>query len=112
MKIGKGSGLLRSLLDLRRGRGLIIAYWIFPAGILAWLSGRPYILNCVGLDVFIVCRSKLFSRLARPILDRACKLVFIGGYPMQLLRERYGERYTDKMHLIYLPVSSEEFYPG
>lgn len=112
MKIGKGLGLFRSLMELRSGQGLIIAYWIFPAGILAWLSGRRYILNCVGLDVFIICRSKLFSRLARPILDRACKLVFIGDYPMQLLRETYGERYVDKMLLIYLPVSSKEFYPG
>ena len=112
MKIGKGLGLFRSLAELRKGKGLIVAYWIFPAGILAWLSGRPYILNCVGLDVFIICRSKLFSRLARPILDKACKLVFIGGHPMQLLRDTYGDRYANKMHLIYLPVSSEEFYPG
>lgn len=111
MKIGKGLGLFNSLMELRRGKGLIVAYWIFPAGILAWLSGRPYILNCVGLDVFIICRSKLFSRLARPILDRASKLVFIGGHPMKLLHETYGERYVDKMQLIYLPVSAEEFHP-
>ena len=112
MKISIGFGLLRSLRQLRRGKGLIIAYWIIPAGILAWLSGRPYILNCVGLDVFIVCRSRLLSFLFRPILNKACKLIFIGGFPMQLFRDRYGDRYARKMHLIYLPVSSKEFYPA
>jgi len=111
MKIGKGLGLFKSLLELRRGKELIVAYWIFPAGILSWLSGRPYILNCVGLDIFIICKSKLLIRMARPILDKASKLVFIGGHPMKVLADAYGDRYTDKMHLIYLPVSAEEFHP-
>jgi len=109
MLVGKLKGLIGSVMKLRRGKGLIVAYWILPAGLLAYLSGRPYILNCVGLDVFIICRSGILSFLARPILNKAIKLVFIGGHPMNLFEMRYGDAFKKKSHLIYLPVDSREF---
>lgn len=109
MLIGKLKGMLGSLLKLRKETGLIIAYWIFPAGVLAWLSGRPYILNCVGLDIFIMNRSPLISFLVKPILKKAEALVFIGSHPMNLFHKIYKNEFKDKSHLIYLPVDSEEF---
>jgi hypothetical protein len=95
--------------ELRRGRGLVIAYWIFPAGLLARLSGRPYILNCIGLDIFMISRSRLLSWVAVPILNRARELVFIGKHPMAVFRKRFGDRYDEKSHLLYFPVDSREF---
>lgn len=109
MLIGRLKGLLTALLKLRSGSGTIIAYWMFPAGILAYLSGRPYILNCVGLDIFMICPSSILSFLFRPILNKADKLVFIGGHPKYVFEKRYGSRYKNKSHLIYLPVDSQEF---
>ena len=110
MKIGLGLGLIRSLMQLRSGKGLIIAYWTFPAGVLAWLSGRPYILNCVGLDVFIMQRHRWVAWLMKPVLNKAVKLVFIGGHPMRIVKAMYDGKYDDKMQLIYLPVPLEEFH--
>lgn len=109
MLIGRFKGFVSALRKLRRGSGTIIAYWMFPAGILAYLSGRPYILNCVGLDVFMICPSSIISFLFRPILNKADKLVFIGGHPKIVFEKRYGDRYKDKSHLIYLPVDGQEF---
>ena len=109
MLIGRLKGFLKALRRLRQGQGTIIAYWMFPAGILAFLSGRPYILNCVGLDVFMICPSSILSFLFCPILKKADKLVFIGGHPKIVFEKRYGDRYKDKSHLIYLPVDGQEF---
>lgn len=95
--------------ELKQRKGLIVAYWIFPAGLIAWLSGRPYILNCVGLDIFMIARSRLLSWIAIPILNKARELVFIGKYPMAVFRERFGEKYSHKSRLIYLPVDSRVF---
>ena len=88
---------------------LIVAYWIIPSGVLAFLSGRPYILNCIGLDIFMITRSRFYSWLTRPVLNRALELVFIGQHPKKVFEERYGERYIAKSHLIYLPVDSRKF---
>jgi hypothetical protein len=107
--LGKFRGLLRAVLRLRRQKGIIVAYWMVPAGVVAWLSGRPYILNCVGLDIFLICRSRVLSALFRPVLNRARSLVFIGSHPMRVFESAYGDRYKHKSHLIYLPVDAAEF---
>lgn len=107
--IGKLKGLVGAVRKLRQEKRLIIAYWMFPAGVVAYLSGRPYILNCVGLDVFLICRSKILSSFFKPILNRALKLVFIGSHPKKVFEEAYGDVYKSKSHLIYLPVDSGEF---
>ena len=107
--IGKLKGLVGAVLKLRNDRRLVIAYWMFPAGLVAYLSGRPYILNCVGLDIFLICRNKLLSLLFKPILKKALKLVFIGAYPKKIFEQAYGDTFKDKSHLIYLPVDSREF---
>jgi hypothetical protein len=109
MLIGKVKGLLGAVLKLRQEKRLIIAYWMFPAGLVAYLSGRPFILNCVGLDIFIICRSKMLSFFFRPILNRAKKLVFIGSHPKNVFEKAYGDRYKHKSCLIYLPVDTREF---
>lgn len=108
--IGKLKGLIGAIWKLRRDRRLIIAYWMFPAGLVAYLSGRPYILNCVGLDIFLICRLKLLSFLFRPVLGKALKLVFIGAHPKKVFEQAYGDSYKSKSHLIYLPVDSGEFH--
>ena len=72
MLVGKLKGILGSILKLRKTKSLIIAYWTFPAGVAAWLSGRPYILNCVGLDVFMMAQSPLLAFLVKPILKNSC----------------------------------------
>lgn len=109
MLTGKLKGFFSSLRKLRKGKSLIIAYWIFPAGVLAWLSGRPYILNCIGLDIFMICRSTLLSVLFKPVLKKAKALVFIGAHPMKMLHDNYNNAFKDKSHLIYFPVDSQEF---
>ncbi len=109
MLIGKLKGLVGAVRKLRKDRRLVIAYWMFPAGLVAYLSGRPYILNCVGLDIFLICRSKLLSFLFRPILNKALKLVFIGAHPQKVFEEAYRDLYKSKSQLIYLPVDSGEF---
>ncbi len=109
MLVGKLKGFLKAVRELRSGSGTIIAYWMFPAGLLAYLCGRPYILNCVGLDIFMICPSRILSFLFRPVLNKADKLVFIGGHPKNVFERRYGDRYKSKSHLIYLPVDGREF---
>ncbi len=101
--------LITTWRQLRRGKGLIVAYWIYPAGLLAFLSGRRYILNCVGLDIFMVSRSRILAWVAVPVLNKADQLVFIGKYPMTVFNRRFGDRYRHKSHLIHLPVNSEAF---
>jgi len=109
MLIGKLKGLVGAVRKLRQDKRLIIAYWMFPAGLVAYLSGRPYILNCVGLDIFLICRSKLLSFFFRPVLKEALHLVFIGSHPKSVFEKAYGDSYKHKSHLIYLPVDSREF---
>ena len=94
---------------LRQKRNLVVAYWIFPAGVLAYLSRRPYILNCVGLDIFMIRDSKILSWVARPVLKRALALVFIGQYPLTVFEQIYGQRFRAKSQLIHLPVDSGKF---
>ncbi len=94
---------------LRTKKNLIVAYWIFPAGLLAYLSGRPYILNCVGLDIFMIRDSKILKWIAKPILGRARELVFIGRHPMAVFEGVFGDKYRSKSHLIHLPVDSGRF---
>ena len=109
MRIGKLKGLIGAVMKLRSDRRLIIAYWMFPAGLVAYLSGRPYILNCVGLDIFLICRCRFLSFLFKPILKKALKLVFIGAHPKNVFEKAYGDEFKSKSHLIYLPVDSREF---
>ncbi|MFZ5980461.1 MAG: hypothetical protein ACOYVF_07490 [Candidatus Zixiibacteriota bacterium] len=101
--------LLANWKKLRRRKNLIVAYWIFPAGILAYLSRRNYILNCVGLDIFMIRDSKLLKWMAKPILARAKELVFIGQHPKNVFERVYGDRYRHKSQLIHLPVDSGKF---
>ncbi len=106
---GKLKGLIAAVRKLKQDDRLVIAYWMFPAGLVAYLSGRPYILNCVGLDIFLICRSKILSYFFKPILNKALKLVFIGSHPKNVFEQAYGDVYKNKSHLIYLPVDSREF---
>ena len=57
----------------------------------------------------MIRRSRLLAWIAIPILNRARELVFIGRHPMNVFNERFGDRYRDKSHLIYLPVDSKVF---
>jgi hypothetical protein len=112
MRIGKwGMFSIGNIMKLRRGNGLIISAWIIPAGILAWLSGRPYIILGLGLDCFWAERYKPIAWLWRPVLNRALRLVFESQRVYNSIHNAYGDRYADKMHIIYLPVDSEEYYP-
>lgn len=111
MKISKWGMTPGNLLKLRKGEGLIVACWVIPAGLLAYLSGRPYIMYCLGLDCFWVKRSKIIAWLFRPILDKACKLVFSSRHLCENLNAGYGERFLDKSQVIHLPVRAEEFHP-
>lgn len=106
---GKLKGIFGAVRRLKQDNRLVIAYWMFPAGLVAYLSGRPYILNCVGLDVFLICRSKILSYLFKPIVNKALKLVFIGSHPKNVFEQAYGDAFKHKSHLIYLPVDSREF---
>lgn len=84
---------------------IIVAYWMAPAGILAYLSGVKYILNCVGIDVYKVQRSWLWKTAMKPVVDKAETLIFVGNKPMEILTEVYPEiRWKSK--LIYLPMGN------
>jgi hypothetical protein len=96
--------LVKTFSTVVASRGPILAFWIYPAGVLAWLCRRRYSLVCVGIDIFSICKSPLYMRLARPVLDRAVSLVFIGEYPMTVFMQAYGDRYKEKSSLIHLPV--------
>jgi hypothetical protein len=112
MKISKWGMTPRNVAALRRGKGLIIACWVIPAGFLAYLSGRPYVMYCLGLDCFWVERSRLVALLFRPILDRACKLVFSSRRLHDAMNSGYGDRYLAKSQVIHLPVNADEFHPA
>lgn len=112
MKIGKwGMFSPKNILAARKGKGLIVAAWIIPSGILAFLSGRPYIVFGLGLDCFWAERHKVIAWLWRPVLNRAVQIVFESQRVYNAIHNAYGDRYTDKMRIIHLPVSGEEFYP-
>lgn len=111
MKVNKWGMTPANVARLRRGKGLIIACWVIPAGLLAFLSGRPYIMYCLGLDCFWVERSRLVALLFRPILDRAEVLVFSSSRLRDALNSGYGTRYLAKSRVILLPVNAEEFSP-
>lgn len=86
---------------------IIVAYWMAPAGVLAYLSGVKYILNCVGIDVYKTERSWVWRTAMWPIVNKAETLIFIGNKPMQVLTEVYP--YVGwKSKLIYLPMGSQD----
>lgn len=96
--------LIRTFYTTMRHRTPLLAFWIYPAGVLAWLSGRRYSLVCVGVDIFSIVKRPLFCRLALPVLAKAEELIFIGAYPRQVFESAYGDRFQNKSRLIHLPV--------
>lgn len=102
---------LKRIMELRKGKGLLIACWVIPAGILAYFSGRPYIMYCLGLDCFWAKRHKIVAWLFRPILDRSVKMTFSSRHLMETMNAAYGDRFLVKSQVIHLPVSNQEFYP-
>ncbi len=92
---------------IKNQTGDVVAFWGYPAGITAYLSGRPYTLVLIGVDVYTICGSRLWSWLYRPVLNKAKKLIFIGPEPRKAFGQRYGKRYSGKMRECYFPVGEE-----
>jgi len=112
LKIGKYDMFsLNRLKEVKKHNGYLIACWVIPAGILAYLSGKPYIMYCLGLDCFWAKRHWWVALLFRPLLNRAKMLAFSSRHLMETLNAPYGDRYRSKSRVVHLPISSEEFYP-
>lgn len=92
---------------LKNRKEIIIAFWTYPAGLLAFLAGRKYVVVAVGLDVYGICRSPILKVLFYPVFAKADKIVFIGMEPMLLFAEAYGSRFSYKTALAYFPVEDE-----
>lgn len=84
---------------------VIVAYWVMPAGVLAFLSGRKYILNIVGTDLYKLAGNRLLRVLLTPVIENADRLVFIGTAPKKMFDDMFGERQNET--LIYLPMNTE-----
>jgi glycosyltransferase involved in cell wall biosynthesis len=85
-------------------KGPILAFWMYPAGILAYLTGRRYWMVCVGIDIYMVERSGILRSIMKPVIAKADTLIFIGEKPKRTFDEVYKNQFVDKEHLCYLPV--------
>ncbi len=87
-----------------RTKGPILAFWMYPAGIIAYLTGRRYWMVCVGIDIYMVERSGILRSMMKPVIAKADTLIFIGEKPKRTFDEIYKNQFIDKEHLCYLPV--------
>lgn len=94
---------LKALKYFRRIREAdkIIACWAWPAGCLAWLSRRPYVLYAIGLDVFMARDSWFWRQIMKIVARRARRVVFCGEHTQRIYYEIFGDEDTD---LITLPA--------
>jgi hypothetical protein len=106
--VGKRRGWFKAWRQARQSLEPVVACWTFPAGLIAFLSGRPYVLYAIGLDVFWMKKSRLFSLLATPILRRARQIVFCSEHGEAAFMSRFGRDYEHKSRIIRFPVEVDK----
>lgn len=104
--ISKWRGWIHGWVVARRCR-LLLACWIIPAGAIAYLSGRPYILYALGLDCFWISRQPIIRWLFTPIVGKAAAIVFSSRTLQNAFEAGYGRRFRSKCRIIRLPVIAE-----
>jgi hypothetical protein len=97
-------GAVLALWRLLKTKQLVIACFLFPAGVIAWLSRKRYILVGVGLDCILVGRHRWLGLLLYPVVRRARAIVFISEHNRRQFENCYGQRFTAKSRVILLPV--------
>lgn len=85
----------------------VIAFWAYPAALLALLAFRKYVVVAIGLDVYGICRRPMRRILFYPVFAKAERIVFIGTEPMLTFVEAYGSRFSYKTALAYFPVQED-----
>lgn len=105
--IGKWRGWWRGWRAIRASRELVVACWMMPAGVLAFLSGRPYVLYAIGLDCFLVQRHAWLAAALRPVAARARLITFASEHARRAFEEAYGDAFAAKSRLVRLPVDVE-----
>ena len=87
----------------------VIACFVIPAGFIARVSSKSYILYCIGLDCFWIQRYKWLAWLCESIFKEARAVVYHSERVRQTINAVYGGKYDGQV--IHTPVSSKEFYP-
>ena len=87
----------------------ILACFVVPAGFIAFLSAKSYILYCIGQECFWIERYKWFAWFCRPIFWRATKVVYHSERVREAVSSAYSGAYDGQV--IHTPVSAKEFYP-
>jgi len=59
---------------------VVHAHWWIPAGLSAWLAGRPYVVTLHGSDVALLERSRPARLVARRVLHRAARVTAVSSY--------------------------------
>lgn len=84
---------------------IIIACWLFPAGLIAYLSRREYILLSAGMASIKVGHNRIWAWMFWPIVKRAQKVVATSDYLRNCLVGVYGYlALRDKARTIHLPA--------
>jgi hypothetical protein len=106
--VGKLCGWWSAVRRVRDSAGPIVACWIFPAGIIAYLSGRQYVIYGLGLDCFWLSRSRILAWACLPVVSRARRIVFSSDTLRSAFRSAYGSRFDAKLQVIRLPIVEGE----
>ena len=108
VRIGKWD-FLSPKTYLRTYKKDLIACFVIPAGLIALLSAKSYILYCLGRDCFWIERHGWFAWLCEPIFKRAKTVVYHSERVRQCISSAYGDKYYGR--IIPTPVSAKEFHP-
>ena len=59
---------------------VVHAHWWIPAGVSAWLAGRPYVVTLHGTDVALLERSRAARLVGRRVLHGAAAVTAVSSY--------------------------------
>ena len=103
----KWTGWISAWRRIRKSDDVIVACWMIPAGIIACLSGKKYILYALGLDCFWVQRHPLVGWLLKPVARRASRITFSSQHLRNAFEAYYGDEFACKSSVVRLPVDEE-----
>lgn len=108
-KIGK-YGLLDGLRAVRQYKpDLIIAHWLFPAGVVALLSCVPYVVYCHGTDVMMMTRSMFWRKMGRLVVDNSFGTLCVSEWLKWEMGS--GGDWAFGVGVEPMPVNKDVFYP-
>lgn len=107
LKISKW-GFLNPFLYRKLWGKRLLACFVVPAGFIAWLASKDYILYCIGQECFWIERHWWFAWFCRPIFESASTVVYHSERVRRAITTTYGK--YDGI-VIHTPVNPKEFYP-